>query len=209
VDGQTAVIVDQWSLVRLGIGAVLRSLDLRVVGDEANARDGLQIARDASPNLIVFGSHLDVAVAEAVHRGAALPSRPRILVLLEATTRDELAGLFANGADGALLRSATGEELADAIGRLLEGERVLAPAFVPILAGVMNAAGPESSDALTPKEREVLALLAQGRTNREIADALFISSATVKTHLAHLYEKLGVNDRQQAITQALASGLLQ
>jgi DNA-binding NarL/FixJ family response regulator len=203
------VIVDQWALVRLGIGAVLRSLDVRVVGDDANARDGLQNARMGGASLVVFGSHLDVAVAQAVRQAARLEPAPRILVLLDAATRDELAAVFEAGADGALLRSATGEELSDALARVLAGERVLAPAFVPVLAGLLSAPAGSTNGALTPKEREVLALLAQGRTNRQIAEALYISGATVKTHLAHLYEKLGVGDRQQAITQALAEGLLQ
>ena len=205
-----AVIVDQWALVRLGIGAVLRSLEVRIVGDEASAREGLQVARVVQPDLMVFGSHLDVAVSEAVRKASALLPPPKILVLLDATTRDELAAVFSSGADGALLRSASGEELSDALTRLLAGERVLAPAFVSVLAGVMSTPGDGGQDnSLTPKEREVLALLAQGRSNREIAEALFISAATVKTHLSHLYEKLGVRDRQQAITQALAEGFLQ
>ncbi len=209
VSSLTAVIVDQWALVRLGIGAVLRSLEVNVVGDEASAREGLQRARASKPDLVVFGSHLDVAVGPAVRQASELAGPPRVLVLLDAATRDELADVFSSGADGALLRSASGEELADAITRLLGGERVLAPAFVSVLAGVMSAAKPEAHDgALTPKEREVLALLAQGRSNREIAAALFISGATVKTHLSHLYEKLGVRDRQAAITQALAEGFL-
>ena len=197
VPDSSAVIVDQWALVRLGIGAVLRSLDVRVVGDEASARDGLQLVRESKPDVVVLGSHLDVAVDQAVKQAAAVDPPPRILVLLDTATRDELAALFSAGADGALLRSATGDELFDALERLMKGERVLAPAFVPVLAGVMNAPagrgdGERADAALTPKEREVLALLAQGRSNRQIAETLFISGATVKTHLTHLYEKLGV-----------------
>jgi DNA-binding NarL/FixJ family response regulator len=210
VPSGSAVIVDQWALVRLGIGAVLRSLGVRVVGDEASAREGLQIARAMPIDLVVFGSHLDVAVTQAVRQAADLQPAPRILVLLDAATRDELAAVFSSGADGALLRSATGEELSDALERLLAGERVLAPAFVPVMAGMSAPAAADAADgALTPKEREVLALLAQGRSNRQIAETLFISGATVKTHLTHLYEKLGVSDRQEAITQALAKGVLQ
>jgi DNA-binding NarL/FixJ family response regulator len=204
----TAVIVDSWGLVRLGIGAVLRATDVRVIAEEARARDGLLRVRQDQPTLVVFGSHLDVPVAEAVRQAAGLDSPPFVLVLLDAASRDDLAELFAAGADGALLRSVNGEELADAIARLLAGERVLAPAFVPVLAGMMSAAADEDG-ALTPKEREVLGLLARGRSNRQIADELFIAAATVKTHLTHLYEKLGVTDRKEAITRALAEGLLE
>jgi DNA-binding NarL/FixJ family response regulator len=209
VPGLTAVIVDQWALVRLGIGAVLRSLDVRVVGDDASARDGLQSARNTRPDLVVFGSHLDVAVSQAVRQAAGLEPPPRILVLVDAASRDELAALFSAGADGALLRSATGDELSLALSDVLAGKRYLASAFVSVMAGATTATpGGTPEGTLTPKEREVLSLLAQGRSNRQIGEALYISGATVKTHLTHLYEKLGVNDRQQAISKALAEGLL-
>jgi DNA-binding NarL/FixJ family response regulator len=204
----TAVIVDQWGLVRLGIGAVLRASDVRVIAEESRARDALFTARKETPDLVVFGAHLDVPVAEAVRQAVELEPTPLVLVLLDAASRDDLAALFTAGAAGALLRSASGEELADAVKRLLAGERVLAPAFVRVLAGVSTAAAADDG-ALTPKEREVLGLLARGRSNRQMADELFISAATVKTHLAHLYEKLGVRDRQEAIERALAEGLLE
>ena len=204
------MIVDQWSLVRLGIGAVLRSMDVRVVGDMGSAREGIQYAREHRPELVVFGSHLDVAVSQAVAQAALLDPRPRILVLLDTATRDALAEVFTAGADGALLRSATGDELASALKGLLAGERFLSPALVHVLAGTMTAATAQNGGKfLTPKEREVLSLLAQGRSNRQIAETLYISGATVKTHLSHLYEKLGVKDRQQAIATALAEGFLE
>src|SRR5438445_60 len=82
----------------------------------------------------VFGSHRDMAVVGVVRQAIAADAPPRVLVLLDTATRDDLAALFAAGASGALLRSATGDELADAVIRLLRGERVLAPAFVPVLA---------------------------------------------------------------------------
>lgn len=205
---RTAVIVEQWGLVRLGIGAVLRANEVEVVAEEGRARDGLARGRTEEPDLVVFGAHLDVPVAEAVRLAAAMAPTPRILVLLDAATRDDLAAVFSAGADGALLRSVSGDELSDAVHRLLDGERVLSPAFVHVMAGMSTAAAVDDG-ALTPKEREVLALLARGRSNRQMADELFISGATVKTHLAHLYEKLGVRDRQQAIERALAEGLLE
>lgn len=205
---QTAVVVEQWDLVRLGIGAVLHAHEVDVIAEDARARDGLTRARNTPPDLVVFGAHLDVPAAEAVRLAAALTPKPRILVLLDAVTRDDLGAVFSAGADGALLRSVSGDELSDAVSRVLSGERVLSPAFVTVMAGMATASADEDG-ALTPKEREVLALLARGRSNRQMAEELFISAATVKTHLAHLYEKLGVRDRQQAIERALAEGLLE
>ncbi len=204
----SAVVVEQWDLVRLGIGAVLHANGVEVLADDARARDGLTKARSEPPELVVFGAHLDVPAAEAVRLAAALDPKPRILVLLDAVTRDDLGAVFSAGADGALLRSVGGDELSDAVTRVLAGERVLSPAFVQVMAGMATAAATDDG-ALTPKEREVLALLARGRSNRQMAEELFISAATVKTHLAHLYEKLGARDRQQAIERALAEGLLE
>jgi two-component system, NarL family, nitrate/nitrite response regulator NarL len=213
----SAVIADQWGLVRLGIGAVLRAAEVLVVGEEAHADGALLLARSAAPDLVIFGSHLDIPIVEATRLAAALAHGPQVLVLLDTATADDLAALFSAGAKGALLRSATGDELADAVTRLLNGERVLAPAFVPVLAGVTTAAsadseaedGKESTATLTPKERQVLALLAKGHSNREIAEDLFIAAATVKTHLEHLYAKLGVTSRRAALSRALAEGLLE
>jgi DNA-binding NarL/FixJ family response regulator len=204
----TAVVVEQWDLVRLGIGAVLHANEVDVVVEDARARDGVTRARGTPPDLVVFGAHLDVPAPEAVRLAAALSPKPRILVLLDVVTRDDLGAVFSAGADGALLRSVSGDELSDAVTRVLGGERVLSPAFVTVMAG-MSTTSADEDGALTPKEREVLALLARGRSNRQMADEMFISAATVKTHLAHLYEKLGVRDRQQAIERALAEGLLE
>ena len=186
------------------------------MGEEAHADGALLLARSAAPDLVIFGSHLDIPIVEATRLAAGLAHEPQVLVLLDTATADDLAALFSAGARGALLRSATGAELADAVTRLLNGERVLAPAFVPVLAGVTTAASADSEDGkeggavtLTPKERQVLALLAKGHSNREISDELFIAAATVKTHLEHLYAKLGVTSRRAALARALAEGLLQ
>jgi DNA-binding NarL/FixJ family response regulator len=109
-------------------------------------------------------------------------------------------------------RSSPAEELAAALRRLAAGERVLAPSLVPALVGAAGAAGEERVGAggglLTGKEREVLARLAEGRSNQAIAAALHVSPATVKTHLAHIYEKLGAGDRNEAVVRAVALGLL-
>ena len=138
---------------------------------------------------------------------------PRILVLLDQTSRDELASLASLGVDALLVRSARPEEVADAIGRVEKGERVVAPALLPLLVGALGpaeeSAGEEDDNGvLTPKELEVLSRLAEGRSNREIANALYVTPATVKTHLAHIYAKLGVTDRHGALARAVELGLL-
>lgn len=215
----TVVIVDQWALVRLGMGTVARGADLRVVGEEERASDGVLSARTEQADLVVVGRVSDMAVADAVRDAKRLDPPPAVLVLVEHPDRDELAGLFIAGADGVILRSAEGSDVASAISRVLAGERVISPELLPALVGMVGTEGSGNGDSLhhvaagddaglTIREREVLRALAGGRTNREIAERLFVTEATVKTHLANLYSKLGANDRHAAVARAMSLGLL-
>src|SRR5262249_28459127 len=138
----------------------------------------------------------------------------KALLLLEQADLDGVARLVSMGADGLLLRSAKASELSDAIERLAQGERVVASA---IAVGTVGRVGPAigldaevagNRSGLSPKELEVLAELAGGATYKEIAAALIVTQATVKTHLVHIYSKLGVRNRQEAVARALALGLL-
>jgi DNA-binding NarL/FixJ family response regulator len=210
VEGTAVVVIDGWALVRLGIATVLHGAGARVVAEEASARDGLLRARSLDAGLIVLGSASDLPLAEAIRQAAALPGRPKVLVLVSSLGPDDAPALMAAGPDGVLLRSAGADELADAVRRLGEGERVVSPALVPLVMDAFGPAGDGAPDAgpLTTKEREVLARLAEGRSNQEIATALFITPATVKTHLAHIYAKLGVKGRHEAVARAVALGLL-
>jgi NarL family two-component system response regulator LiaR len=101
-----------------------------------------------------------------------------------------------------------GDELSEALDKVEAGERVIAPALLPLLVGAVTPSAPGPDSVLTSKEREVLASLAAGRSNQEIAEALFVTRATVKTHLAHIYAKLEAKDRHEAVARAVALGLL-
>ena len=203
----SAVVIDQWALVRLGITAVLQGAGVEVVAEEGSGRDGLLRARTLGPNLLVVGATSDLSMAEVVGQARELPVRPRVLLLVSALVPADLSELMGLGPEGVLVRSAGAEELRDAVARLLEGERVVAPA---LLGAVMDGlqAGAAEAGPLTTKELEVLARLAEGRTNQQIAEALFVTPATVKTHLSHIYAKLGVANRQEALARAVALGLL-
>ena len=203
----SAVVIDQWALVRLGITAVLQAAGVEVVAEEGSGRDGLLRARALEPNLLVVGATSDLSMAEVVGQARQLPVRPRVLLLVSALVPADLSELMGLGPEGVLVRSAGAEELRDAVARLLEGERVVAPA---LLGAVMDGlqAGAAEAGPLTTKELEVLARLAEGRTNQQIAEALFVTPATVKTHLSHIYAKLGVANRQEALARAVALGLL-
>lgn len=201
-------MVDQWALVRLGITAVLESAGVRVVAEEASGRDGLLRARALEPTLVVLGAMGDLSLVDAVSQAAQLPVRPRIMVLVTALDPAEVRALMAVGPDAVLVRSAGADEVRDALDRMVAGERVVAPALVTSVMDGLQA-GEVADGPLTTKELEVLAKLAEGRTNQQIAEALFVTPATVKTHLSHIYAKLGVASRQEALTRALALGLLQ
>lgn len=207
----TAVVADEWPLVRIGMAQALRAAEVRVVAETGLGEEALRRHRDEEATYLLVGMVRDVSLVDMVRRAARGTGPARVLVFLDHVGRDELVAIVSQGADALLVRSATPEEVADAVGRVGRGERVIAPVLLPLLVGVLGIAA-DADDAgaglLTRKEREVLARLAQGMSNREIADALYVTPATVKTHLAHIYTKLGVTGRQEALAKAVSLGLL-
>jgi DNA-binding NarL/FixJ family response regulator len=206
-------VVDEWPLVRLGIGQALRGLEIKVVAELSTGVDAARRAGELGAGWLILGTHRDVPSADVVRRSRAIGGEraPRVVVLLDHVSRDALAGLLTLGVDALLVRSAYPEEVADAVRRVARGERVVAPALLPLLVGVLGAKPedePEPDGLLTRKELEVLRRLAEGRSNKDIADTLFVTPATVKTHLAHIYTKMAVTGRQEAVARAIELGLL-
>ncbi len=218
----TAVVVDRWPLVCLGLAGVLTSGGIDVVGQAAKASEGLLLVRLRSVDLVVFGSPLDGLGPAAVRSAKHGRCPPKVVVLVPsspASTFDVVSALFAAGADALLLDSVGAEELSDALARVERGERVVGPELGPSRAAEPEpAADPHPPDdaaaavddggPLTAKELEVLGLLAQGHSNKQIARALYVSDATVKTHLQHIYAKLEVQSRFGALSRATEMGLL-
>lgn len=209
-----AVVVDHWPLVSLGVTRVLEPLGVEVLATAADALEGLHEADQGGAHLVVLGQHADLSVAEAVRRAKALPTVPWVMALISVVDKDELSALVSAGVDALLLRTVGGVELADAIRAMLRGERVIAPALVPLAIGLVGPSGTHEQPAtagavvLTRKEQAVLKGLASGQSNRELADTLFVTEATIKTHLAHIYAKLSAGNRHEAVARALALGLL-
>jgi DNA-binding NarL/FixJ family response regulator len=203
-----AVIVDQWALVRMGIEAVLTGRGVEVVDQAEHGRDGIASVRSTHADLLVLGNHLDRPALDVVTEAATLTPRPKMALLLTNPSREEMAALLAAGADALLVRGVALDELAHALDRIETGERVIAPALLPLLVGAVALTAPGPDSLLTGKEREVLAALAAGRSNQQIAETLFVTRATVKTHLAHIYAKLEAKDRHDAVARAVALGLL-
>jgi len=212
----TAVVVDEWALVRLGMVQALRSAEVTVVAAVAGGEEGVRRVQAHGASMLLLGAHRDVALVDSVRRARALASPPHVLVLLDQIDRVGLEALRAVGVEALLSRSVGPEELADALRRVAGGERVVTPTLLPLLFEVIGSAAAvadadtagSDSGLLTRKEREVLACLAEGRSNREIAELLFVTPATVKTHLGHIYTKLGVATRQEARARAVAIGLV-
>ena len=202
------MIVDQWPLVRLGIGRSLPSLSFRIL-DEA---DGITAARAAirrrKPDLVVLGHHVEGDTAGLVEMAREQGSR--VVALVDRPTRSHLAALATAGCDGILAASAPPDELLSAAERVMKGERALSAELVPALAGVVMHPGPPTpaGDLLTDRERQVLGCLVRGARNEEIAAELFLSPATVKSHLSSIYSKLEVRSRHEATAVALRLGLV-
>jgi DNA-binding NarL/FixJ family response regulator len=201
-------------MIRIGMARVLQGADVRTVGQSGHGTEGLAQVRANRAAIFFIGEHHG-STTDLIRHAKQLPDPPIVITLLTQLERDELAALLIAGADGLLSRSIGPEELVDALDRIVGGERVLSPLLLPSLVGVVSIDSDTDSEGagdhrglLTGKEREVLSSLADGRSNHEIALAMFVSAATVKTHLTHIYGKLGVRSRHEALARAVALGLL-
>jgi DNA-binding NarL/FixJ family response regulator len=207
-----ALVLDDVALVRHGVRAVLEPLAFEVA-DTHSARDAAAIVSAQPFDVAIVGWPADDDTAVAVRRLKALASPPAVVVLVPPRHHDGVLTLLQAGAEVLVPRSVDPDELAEAVGAALVGAGFVAPVLQRTLMGSVApcADGTNGDDdaALSAREREVLTFLAAGRSNREIASALSLSVATVKTHLGHVYAKLGVRDRAAAVQAAVALGMLQ
>ncbi|ANS80090.1 Hemoglobin-dependent two component system response regulator HrrA [Serinicoccus hydrothermalis] len=201
------VLADDHPVVRTGLRAMLSGdPDLDVIGEAATPDDVVALASDLIPDVVLmdlqFGT--DQTGADATRRIRALHHPPAVLVLTNYDTDSDILGAVEAGASGYLLKDAPLEELIAAIRAAAAGETALAPAIAGRLLARMRSPQPN----LSARETEVLRLVANGATNNDIAARLHISDATVKSHLVHIYTKLGVSSRTAAVASARDSGLL-
>jgi len=201
------LIADDHPVVRDGlIGLFSRDDDFEVLGEAADGAEAVRLAERLAPDVILMDLRMPqvdgvTAIAELARRGVTA----RVLVLTTFDTDSDVRPAIVAGATGYLLKDAPRSELFRAVRAAARGEAVLSPSVATRLLGQVRA---PAQDELSRRELEVLELVARGSTNREAAARLFISEATVKTHLLHVYAKLGVNDRAAAVAEAFDRGLL-
>lgn len=201
------IVADDHQIVRGGIVALLESTtDLEVVGQAANGIEAVRLAAELEPDLVLMDLRMPAMDGdEATSRILAAQPTVRVLILTTYESDDGILSAIEAGASGYLLKAAPQEEILAGIRAVMRGEVALAPsAATALVKGMRQPSGP----ALSPRETEVLRLVAQGNSNPQIAAALFVGEATVKTHLVHVFEKLGVGDRTRAVTRAMELGLL-
>lgn len=201
------LIVDDHPVVRDGLrGLFADDPDFQVVGEAANGAEAVARVERLGADVVLMDLRMpEMSGVEAITRLRRTAPAVRVLVLTTYDTDSDVLPAIEAGATGYLLKDAPREELVRAVRAAFAGEAVLSPAVASRLMGQVRKPPPE---ALSQRELEVLALIADGATNREAAAKLFVSEATVKTHLLHVYEKLGVRDRAAAVAEAYRRRLL-
>ncbi|MFF8838827.1 response regulator [Streptomyces sp. NPDC015130] len=207
----TLLIVDDHPVVRDGLRGMFAAAGsgFRVLGEASGGVEGVELALRLDPDVVLMdlrmpgGSGVD-AIAELTRRGA----RSRVLVLTTYDTDTDTLPAIEAGATGYLLKDAPREELFAAVRSAAEGRTVLSPAVATRLVTAVRTPVPVADATLSAREAEILGLVAKGTANRAIAAELFISEATVKTHLTHIYGKLGVKDRAAAVATGYDRGIL-
>jgi DNA-binding NarL/FixJ family response regulator len=199
------LLVDDHPVVREGLRGILNAEDgIEVVGEAGSAADAVAVARAYEPDVVLMDLRMpDGDGVQATRDLLARDPGCRVVVLTTYENDADILRAVEAGATGYLLKDAGRSELAGAIRAAARGETVLAPAVAARLVSRMR-----SPVGLTPREIEVLRLVGAGRTNAEIGRELFVSEATVKTHLQRTFGKLGVSDRTAAVTAALQRGIL-
>ncbi|MFC7487164.1 response regulator [Knoellia sp. CPCC 206453] len=214
----TVVIVDDQAMVRQGLGALLNAQpDLQVVGEAADGAEAVREVARLRPDVVL----MDVRMPEVNGLDAAAtilaspsPDRPHVLMLTTFDVDDYVYEALRIGASGFMLKDAPSEELARAVRVVAAGDSLLAPSVTKrLIAEVTKRRSGVPKDSprlrdLTPRELEVLELIARGLSNIEIATRLFVAEQTVKTHVSRVLAKLGLRDRAQAVVFAYEHGVV-
>ncbi|AXB42333.1 response regulator transcription factor [Amycolatopsis albispora] len=199
------LIVDDHPVVRDGLSSLFgRDPEFEVVGEAGDGAEAIRLAGTLRPDVVLMDLRMPGVDGVSATRELAAGGA-RVLVLTTYDTDSHVLPAIEAGATGYLLKDAPRDELLRAVRATARGEAVLAPSAVALL---MNRVRTPATGPLSARELEVLRLVAAGNTNREAAAKLFVTEATVKSHLLSIYGKLGVNDRAAAVTEGFHRGLL-
>ena len=212
----SVVIADDQGMVRSGFSVLLNAQpDIEVIGEAVNGQEAIAQAASLHPDVILMDVRMPVLDGlQATREITAMPDAPKILVLTTFDLDDYVYEALRSGASGFLLKDASARELAEAVRLVAAGDALLAPGVTRRLIaefarmGAPRAPSRKQLEGLTERESEVLALVARGMSNGEIADHLVVAEQTVKTHVSRILMKLGLRDRTQAVVLAYESGLV-
>ena len=212
----SVVIADDQGMVRSGFSVLLNAQpDIEVIGEAVNGQEAIAQAASLHPDVILMDVRMPVLDGlQATRQITAMPDAPKILVLTTFDLDDYVYEALRSGASGFLLKDASARELAEAVRLVAAGDALLAPGVTRRLIaefarmGAPRAPSRKQLEGLTERESEVLALVARGMSNGEIADHLVVAEQTVKTHVSRILMKLGLRDRTQAVVLAYESGLV-
>jgi DNA-binding NarL/FixJ family response regulator len=210
------VVADDQGMVRSGFSVLLNAQpDIEVIGEAVNGQEAITQAAELCPDVILMDVRMPVLDGlHATREITAMPDPPKILVLTTFDLDDYVYEALRSGASGFLLKDASAAELANAVRLVAAGDALLAPGVTRrLIAEFARMGAPRSPsrkqlDGLTARESEVLALVARGMSNAEIADHLVVAEQTIKSHVGRILMKLGLRDRTQAVVLAYESGLV-
>jgi DNA-binding NarL/FixJ family response regulator len=211
-----ALVADDQEVVREGFAALLGTQDdMSVVASAADGAEAVTLSAEHRPDVVLMDVRMPVMDGIEATRQivAATENGPRILILTTFDLDDYVYDALQAGASGFLLKDVPAEALFEAVRVIAGGEALLAPAITRRLIAEFarlrpRQVRPEALSELTPRETEILGLVAEGLSNREIAERLVLSDETVKTHVSHVLRKLGLRDRAQAVVVAYETGLV-
>ena len=206
-DSIRVLIADDHLVVRVGLKEMLDGEpEFEVVGEATNGMEAVDLADWRKPDVVLMDLRMPgLDGATAIAQIKELSPRINALVLTTYESDADVIKAIENGATGYMLKDAPREDLLQAIRNAAEGKPLLAPT---VTARLMDRMREPANEALTTREIEILKLVAEGARNKEIAKELWVTEITIKTHMTHIFEKLGVTDRTAAVTVALRRGIL-
>jgi len=207
------LVVDDHALFRSGVvGVIASQQDMQVVAEAENGREAIEKAREVQPDIVIMDLSMPVmGGVEATRLLLEVVPGANVLILTISEKDKDLFDAMKSGARGYILKGADPDELVRAVTHITQGGVIISPAMAPKLLAEMGVSkDPQKREGLglSPREREILALIADGLTDREIAEELFISVNTAKTHLKNILTKLQVKSRAQIVARGARAGLL-